>query len=185
MHQSPVGALATEHQGHPQRPVLIGQAADRTVLPLDAHENHEVARGVRLLELEIRVSTAGEEFLQCLDARRRRVGPVPRRPTVRGHERVVGRLVHEREIAADVALYQRLGGLSDALDQPAQVFFGDPRDASCPSLRVRIQRALRPTSTTATSPHRRSSLPVIRRAGRRHTEACTDVEGDAPRRWRS
>ncbi len=130
MHQSPVGTLATEHQGHPQRPVLIGEAADRAVLPLDAHQNDEVARDVRLLELEVRVSTAGEEFLQCLDARRRRVAPVPRRPTVRGHQRVVGRLVHEREIAADVALHQRAGGLADALDQLAEVSVGDAQAAT-------------------------------------------------------
>jgi hypothetical protein len=84
MHQSPVGTLATEHQGHTKRPVLSGQAADRTVLPLDANQNDKVARGVRLLELEVRVSTAGEELLQCLDARRRRVGPVSRRPAVGG-----------------------------------------------------------------------------------------------------
>ena len=64
MHQSPVGTLATEYQGHPQRPVLIGQAADRAVLPLDTHQNDKVARDIRLLQLEVRVSTAGEEFLQ-------------------------------------------------------------------------------------------------------------------------
>ena len=39
MHQSPVDTLATEHQGHPQRPVLLGQAADRAVLPLHADQN--------------------------------------------------------------------------------------------------------------------------------------------------
>ena len=81
MQQSPAGTLATEHQGHTQRPVLIGQAADRAVLSLHAHQNDKVTRDVRLLELEVRLTTAGEEFLQRLDARRRRVGPVPRRPS--------------------------------------------------------------------------------------------------------
>ena len=135
MHQSPVGTLATEYQGHPQRPVLIGQAADRAVLPLDTHQNDKVARDIRLLQLEVRVSTAGEELLQCLDARRRRVAPVPRRPTVRGHQRVVGRLVHEREIAADVSLHQRPGGLADALDQLAQVSVGDAQAATLSAAR--------------------------------------------------
>ena len=53
MHEAPVGALATEHQGHPQRPVLVGEPADNAVLPLHARQNDEVARCVRLLELEV------------------------------------------------------------------------------------------------------------------------------------
>jgi len=38
VHESPSGVLAPEHQGHPQRPVLIRQTSDRTVLPLYPHQ---------------------------------------------------------------------------------------------------------------------------------------------------
>jgi hypothetical protein len=41
VHQAPVGILTPEHRGHPQRPVLIGQAGDRAVLPLPLHPHQD------------------------------------------------------------------------------------------------------------------------------------------------
>ena len=106
------------------------------MLPLHAGQDDEVAGRVRLLELEDSLSAAGEEFLQCLDVRRGRVGPVPRRPAGRRHEREVGRLVDELEIAADVAPHQRPGRLAHALDQLAELVVRDLRmchDLSTPT----------------------------------------------------
>jgi hypothetical protein len=50
MHHLPVGPVAAINLGDAQRPVLVGQAADLPVLPLDHHEDDGVAPGVRLME---------------------------------------------------------------------------------------------------------------------------------------
>ena len=65
--------VAAEHQGHAQRPVLVGQSADNAVLPLHAHQHDKVARGVRLLELEV-----------SLSGYRRRTSRAPRYPPAMG-----------------------------------------------------------------------------------------------------
>jgi hypothetical protein len=46
MHEEPVGAVAAIDLGHPQRPVLVGQTADLTVLPLDHYEHDRVVPDV-------------------------------------------------------------------------------------------------------------------------------------------
>jgi hypothetical protein len=49
-----------EHERHPQRPVLIRQAAYLAVLSFDNHEDGEVSGHVALVELDGGVAT-GEE----------------------------------------------------------------------------------------------------------------------------
>ena len=71
MHHPPVGAVAAINLGDAQRPVLIGQAADLPVLPLDHHQDDGVAPDVRLRQLQLRL--AGLEVAGC---RLQALGPV-------------------------------------------------------------------------------------------------------------
>jgi hypothetical protein len=56
MHKLPVGAVSTIYLGHAQRPILVRQAPDLSVLPLDHHQHHGVAPDVRILQLQLRLA---------------------------------------------------------------------------------------------------------------------------------
>src|SRR5919109_485587 len=56
MHDAPIRAVAAINLRDSQRPVLVRQAADLPVLPLDHHENDRVAPGVRLDHLQLRLA---------------------------------------------------------------------------------------------------------------------------------
>jgi hypothetical protein len=77
MGQLPARALAAEDQGHPQRPVLVGQPADLAVLALDGHQNDQVAGPVGLKDLQIRLTTAAEVFGKRVNSLVRGVKPTP------------------------------------------------------------------------------------------------------------
>ena len=81
MGQLPARSLAAENQGHPQRPVLVGQPADLAVLALDGHQNDQVARAVGFPKTcQIRLATATEIPGKRVNGLVRVVEPAPSYP---------------------------------------------------------------------------------------------------------
>ena len=58
MHQPPLLAVAPEHLGDAQRPVLVGQAMHFAILPLDIGEDDQVVGRIGLRQLERRRAIA-------------------------------------------------------------------------------------------------------------------------------
>jgi hypothetical protein len=56
MHLPPLRSFTTKDQGHPQRPVLVRQTAHLAVLSFDRRHDHQVAGGVCLHDLQIRIA---------------------------------------------------------------------------------------------------------------------------------
>lgn len=120
VHQEPLGLFAPEDQGHPQRPVLIGQAADLAVLAFDRDQDRHIAGRVRLDELELGLSAAEHRrrgLQGALD-----VEAVHRLAAVRRHEGVVVPVLDQREIPPDISVDVRGGGFRGVPDEFAVLF---------------------------------------------------------------
>ena len=58
--EPPPASLPPEEEGHSQRPVLVREVADFTVLPFDDHKDDEIAGRVGLDDLDVRIATLEE-----------------------------------------------------------------------------------------------------------------------------
>ena len=102
VHDLPPVASPAEDDGDPERPVLAGQTADLSVLSFDGDQHDQVAGDVGVLDLQVRF-TGGEEAARGVQILLGRLEADPRLTAVRRHQRVVGRVVEQREVAPDVS----------------------------------------------------------------------------------
>src|SRR5262245_5503405 len=126
----PAGPVPAKDLRDAQGPVLLRQAADLGAHPFDRHENDQIARGVGGHDLLVKRAVFEELRHRCptlgrIDEAARR------RSAERVHERVVLRVLDERQISIDVAAYQRLVRIRRPAYQSGYVMIGSA--ASCAS----------------------------------------------------
>ena len=123
VHDLPAVAGSPEDQRDPQRHVLVRQVPDLAVLPLDRGEDDEVSRRVPVLDVEGGLA-GGEEPAALLDVLLGETEPAPSLAAEGRHQRVVVRVVEQREVALVVAADVGVGRVVEPGDELGDVGLG-------------------------------------------------------------